>query len=490
VRTWTKCLMLVSAVACGRSVKPIDEGDGGDGGGATAETGGASATSNAGGSAGSSGGKAGSPGKGGSFGKGGMSSASGGTGGTEALGGTAGAGNAPCLIHPSDLAGLSFDVEWTSETPDGLPNPSILHFALAEDGELAGELLAVFGSTGRAVGALPVARDGSRFGSSLWLDESFLVSTISSPGKNTSVEIGSIELCVVDETPRSLLAYGSLNGTTEHDDYYETWEGDFTLEGAIDETAPQWSFPDDLDPLSLPVLAVTEPLRTGGTTILDLEEAQVDLAPIQQAGTIVAFEVPSVLPLGIVVAPLSYATDLAGFGLYANERLLTTFPSPGIQQLDGFESALNVGVMTRVFDADDPALVGGADAIEGSQSLYVPAGLKVVFQLSRPEGAQQLSLDIQPVVEVLDYSGTIHVRAAVVGGQIVTAAQVTVDAPQSGFGAEAGAGGTGSAEPGLERIELPLTEIGPDVLLTIETPYLEASASAIMAGIVDRIQFQ
>jgi hypothetical protein len=494
-RTWLKSVgFVLVVVACGRSTRTIEVPEGGGSGG-TLGSAGADARAGRGGSPpqgkGGSGGRTAVGGGGGGANVGGTVEL-GGSSGEIGAGGTAGTAGAPgenCTVPgEGQLEGLSFQIFWQGALASEVPDPMVLHFTEGES-----TLEAIFGSERQAHRVALSERDSNEYGPSLWVGDSYTISVRTSGLNTTFVRIDTLELCV-DAGGRELVGAGTLTVETEHDDYVDLEESTFQISGSRDATPPEWSSQESSNPLEFPFLYPSEPLATGSEAWLEGADGRViPLVAIETAGTITAYQVGEILPLAAAYPAKAMAKDLLGL-MFRGTRNLTTVADPGLQPLDGFESVLSAIVLSKSsLSNDEVALVTDERVIDGTRSLFIPAGVELLFHLARPEGSTRLSFDVRPIVEYVDNSASIEILAGIVGGPAVVSRTVQVDIPDGaddpGTAGAPGAGGAGSEGLPLERVELELLEPGADVLLSIETPLVEASSNSIMAATVDRLTF-
>jgi hypothetical protein len=104
------------------------------------------------------------------------------------------------------------------------------------------------------------------------------------------------------------------------------------------------------------------------------------------------------------------------------------------------------------------------------------------------------------VPDVVELACSIVVRAGVIGGEEVVTREIPLDrlppeAPlgAGGAGGAGSGGGEGAAGGGtspVQEVELSLSEAGDDILLSIETPFIEESASCIAGALVDRLRVE
>jgi hypothetical protein len=480
-RTWWNAgpLALSAVVACGRSTLEVEDyGIGAFGGRAAAtrvEMGGALPNPP------NLGGRVGSAGAGGRTGKA--------TGGASGRGGTnVGGASMGCLDDPDLLDGLSFNASIANTFEY---DQFTLHF----DRDSRGGLSAVFGSLGQATRERLSVPDTGKYGASLGIDGQFTLLTRGDLGANSVfVWLNDLQLCVA---PGGDAIDGSASVTvhTEHGDQTDEVTGDVRLTGMPDESEPildagaQYS-----DPLDPGVLRVSEPLALGAVAWIDWGDGKpVALAPVQQADTVVAFEFESIPPLDAVGAVSAEATDLAGLML-RDHVIVATVHDPGVQPLDGFESKLAIKTIDAVSpqSGELPSLVSGNAALAGAQSLYVPAGLKVILHFERPAGAASLSLELRPSNEG-NSPTKIVLRAGAVGDKQVLVQEVDVPggiSPNDGSAGAAGAAGAndGAALP-IQRVSFDLPASGSDVLLEIETPYVETTSLEAASVVVDDVTF-
>ncbi len=446
-------------------------------------------TSNAG-SHGADGGRSGAAPRAGRGGTGGSSGhAGGGTSGDGDSGGaTAGSGDTggsglvgpgPCSVEPAELDGLSFDVELSPgddqvfvfhfvDGPDGL------EVVIGSDGYATRSLLDVHAGKLELVGNLEI-RDDSGFGA--WTSDN---------GKY----IENLELCV--EPPRDsagrLRGKGSALVIANADDYEDQWEEPIDFDAGVDTRAPSFPNAMKLYPLEPELIPLSEPVAPGASAMLSEPPASLD--PIVMAGTVVGFRAPIVLPLGLDSAVTASAHDLGGLRLASSLRL-STDADPGVQAQDGFESELHS------IDYGYPAeLVHGSRALEGSASLFLPAGAETVLHLTRPSpSAKLLRLELLPEPFLLQTSANIVVRAGVIGGTkiesfaIPFAADWSLDGSLGAAGA-GGGGGAGAGSADAIAVELELGDAGDDVLVSISTPLIEESSSAVVAAVIDRLRIE
>jgi hypothetical protein len=501
-RWWMQavCAAALVGVACGQSEKKGDA----SGSGGSAGHGGSGATAGRGGSdakAGRGGGGEGGSESGGSSGEGGAAGTTS-TGGSSGSAGTSG----DCVTSTDELDGHSFVISWLDpitglpdDDADALAEPSVFHFEKRDDGALD----LIVGGKGRAFRGALAERDFEPYGPSLGSEDRLTLYSIDAEYRGNHYRAGAevtfteLALCVtaVGGVPAVLVAEGRMHLHAEYDDYSDDEDSSFFLVGALDTTHPSLAPDAELDPLESPLVRATEPLARGASAWIHRDdETVIDLLPVEAAGTAVAFRVPTILPLGFA-APLNVdARDLRGLLLVRTDQL-RTLEDPGIQPLDGFESELRAHVSYRKFGDDgESVIVSGADALEGSQSLFVPPGAKVLLHLERPAGTTRLRFDLRPVAAAEQDEGEIEIRAGVVGGDQVVATSVPVPTiyEDEGIGGAAGAAGAGSgaAQRPIAEIDLELPDAGSDVLLAIEAPLIALSVSLVASAIVDRVRFE
>lgn len=400
-------------------------------------------------------------------------------------GGSGIVGPGPCSVAPEDLDGLSFEVDLSGvDDPSYVPKETVFHFVNGPSG-----LEVVIGSDGYATRSrLDVHADKLELGGGLEIhDDSDERAWTSENG----IFIENLELCV--EPPRDssgrLRGTGSLLVVANGDDYFDQWEDPVDFDVGVDTLAP--SFPTEmrLRPLEPELIPLSEPVALGAEAAVSASPAP-SLDPVVMAGTVVGFRVPIVLPLGFDSAVTASAHDLAGLRLDSSLRV-STDADPGVQAQDGFESELHA------IDYGYPAeLAKGSRALEGSSSLFLPAGADTVLHLTRPSSsAKLLRLELLPEPFLLQTSVNIVVRAGVVGGtniesfSIPFAADWSLEGPLGAAGA-GGAGGAGAGSADAIAVELELRDAGDDVLVSISTPWIEESASAAVAAVIDRLRIE
>lgn len=495
-------LLLFAVGACGRSTRSVPGGESGGVGGTSGTAIGAGKGSRGGGagnpSAAGRGGPATTGGSSGLIDRGGR----GGSSGQTAPGGIGGTSEGDCTTDPQELDGLSFNVTFAGPGQGVSALSAVLHF----DEEDSSSVSVVFGSPGQAYREEPTVRETSDYGRTWSFDGPLTLLVKGNNVPQTTVSLNQLDLCVHGGAQPSLVGSGNLTFDVEHDDYTEGWDSDFTLSAVPDTVPPSWVAPPAaLDPLAFAVLPMAEPLTEDASAWLapDVADAAApSLLPVKRVGTVVGFKIEQVLPLGLTSYTYGTATDLGGLALpellesAEGKSPLATYADPGVQPLDGFESVLKLAtVFKRTLDGndDEPTLVNGADALEGSQSLRIPAGLKVLLHLERPSDATRLSFDLRPVDVSLDYSTSIVIRAGIVGSTHVATREVKLLLADLQSEGEAGAGGAGPDAFPVERVELELlppttaalwTE---DVIVTIETPWIETTDFVAAGAIVDRI---
>ena len=129
--------------------------------------------------------------------------------------------------------------------------------------------------------------------------------------------------------------------------------------------------------------------------------------------------------------------------------------------------------------------------MEGSRSLFVRSGTRVLLHLERPSGATTLHFELRPIVESLGYYLGIMIRAGVVGGREIVTRTVgfsDLDEPEGGGAGEGG--GDATPEQPIQSVELRLAETGSEVLLSIEAPYIERQSLLKVHAIVDQLHFE
>jgi hypothetical protein len=429
--------------------------------------------------------RAGRGGTGGSSGHaGGGTSGDGDSGGATAgsgdTGGSGLVGPGPCSVEPAELDGLSFDVELSP----GDDQAFVFHFVDGPDG-----LEVVIGSDGYATrSTLDVHAGKLELVGNLEIRDDSVGRPWSS---DNGAYIENLELCV--EPPRDssgrLRGQGSLLVIDNGDDYYDEWEEPIDFDAGVDTRAPSFPNAMKLYPLQPELIPLSEPVALGAEATVSAEP-ETSLDPVVMAGTVVGFRAPIVLPLGLDSAVSASAHDLGGLRLVSSLRL-STDADPGIQAQDGFESELHA------IDYGDPSeLVQGRRALEGSASLFVPAGTETVLHLRRPSpSAKLLRLDVLPEPFLLQTSASIVVRAGVIGGTNIESFSIPLEADWSldgplGASGAGGGGGAGAGSADAVAVELELGDPGDDVLVSISTPLIEESSSAVVAAVIDRLRIE
>jgi hypothetical protein len=513
---WLVALGVVVVVSCGGQSTLVREGGGtGGAGGAT-------------GGKGAAGGKGGTGGKGGKGGAGGIGGAqpNGGTGGYVDIGGSAGVGGAgfggdgggrgglggvggtagggfggdgavagfagasDCITDPSAIIGESFNVPLEDASLEGTL-PSVFHF---DQGSGPTGLSLIVGSEGQAWRAT-LSPDGEE----LRLQSGTEIRDLSVSGASWSlsnrVTVKSLALCVHPglDIPPTLDVTGQIHIVRNGDDYLNEWDQNVAVYGIQpDNVAPTLPATTLLDPLVFENIPASEPLRDGATATL-ADNVKTPLDFVAQSDTVVGFRPFDILPLGLDAAIVAQGADLAA-NVLRSMSAVTTKPDPGNQPFDGFESTLHVASYGR--DAE-PSLLTGSAALSGNRSLSVPPRAIAMLHLVRPStSATHLRLDLQTTSDQVYYTGVfITVRAGVVGGSEIKT--VTIPVPQTELidQGQAGGGGLGGDSGGTNlnpvvQVDIALSELGNDVLLEIESVFIESSASVLAGAIVDNVRVE
>jgi hypothetical protein len=400
---------------------------------------------------------------------------SGGTGGTDV----------PCSSDPAEITGLSFTVDLARGSTlccGEIPGPTVFHFE-----QTAGGLEVVIGSKGQASrGSVTPA------GSRLEVESGLMIRDAGAPyiwSMHNGVSVEKLSLCFhpARDSALHLDGRGKLLVVRNGDDYEDQYEASVDFAGAPwDDTPPTLPASQTIDPLEPAAIAVSEPLALGARAALDDTE-QTPLDTVEQAGTVVAFSLTTILPLGFEAHVGTDARDLSGNRLKP-DCVLQTDADPGVQTLDGFESELRV-----VNYGDYPAtLVTGSRALEGSHSLEVPGGGVALMHLVRPTiGAKHVRFDLKPDPRLYDVQASFWVRAGVVNGSEIVTRELPIPYPlPSDAAGAAGAGGSGAPALDVTAVDLTLSESGADILLEITAPFIELSASTDVGAIVDRLRIE
>ena len=442
-------LLLVLAASCGESSSSGHDGDGESG-------------------------RGGSAGFGGSAGRGGSS----GTGGDAGGGGLAD----DCSVDATEIDGQSFQWNLASSQTDNATGAlaSILFFENTSSG-----LEVVVGSEGQAFrGRVGVS------GSKLVLEPNLRLrdSSGSRPwSQDNGIVIEELELCFHpprDSSP-SLDGKGTLRVIQNADDYDDEREEIIDFVAGPDVAAPSLPEGARLHPLKPSLVRASEPLALGGTAWL-IDEPGTALSAVELAQVLVGWRTSSVLPLGVASDVMTNAHDLSGLTLGQSLRL-TTEADPGVQPLDGFESELRVADYTGT-----ATLVGGDQALAGMQSLLV-RGDSVLHIVRPASDANTIRFDLKVVPDVVEIACSIVVRAGVIGGEEIVTHEIPLERllPEAlGAAGAGGEGGAGGATNPVQEVELSLSEAGDDILLSIETPFIEESASCIAGALVDRLRVE
>jgi hypothetical protein len=390
-----------------------------------------------------------------------------GTGGAQQN--VAGAGGDPavddttCSSDPSEISGLAFDVHL--EPLDTTGQYAARDFVFYIDGTTDG-LELVVGSPGQA------ARDGlSALDSELTLEHLRIRNEVKAQFEQpNSLFLEDLRLCVRPE--REALPYlsgtGVLHVVQDINDVSYDYTYEVRVSGESDATNPSWMPQEPVNPLDPTPLDVSEPIGSSPVPDLVLDAPRpMPLEPLAQAGVTVAFTYVGVLPLGVALRPTGAARDLAGNPLEAPlGPVLRTPDDPGILTDGSFDEAAPFAVVERAPGLFfRPEISSGPVVISGGASLRIPAGGEVVLHLSAPPEHRHVKLDLLPVVEQLDLPVDVEVRAGVVGGAVAVRS-IPVGEDASGA---AGAGGS-DAQSGVQAIDIPLSETGEDVLLSIRAP--------------------
>jgi len=376
----------------------------------------------------------------------------------------------PCSVDPTELDGLSFEVELDDDFDDRL---YVFHFVNAPAG-----LEVVIGGDGYAARTWAGVR-----GDKLVIGEPKIADRSADGSSGNGTFIYNLELCV--EPPRDssgrLRGKGALLVVNSYD-YIDEWEKAVEFDAGVDTRPP--SLPDavKLYPLEPTLIPLSEPVALGATAAISGSSAAA-LDAVVMADTVVGFKAPGVLPFGLDSAVTATAHDLIGLRLESNLRV-STDADPGVQAQDGFESELHA------LDYGYPAeLVHGAQVLDGSASLYLPPGANTVLHLTRSSpGAKTLRFDLLPEPFVLPVWADMVVRAGVISGTRIQSLTITVssdDWPVDGTG-----GGAGSAATPPIPVELELSEPGDDIAVSISTPYTDESPSALVGAVIDRLRIE
>jgi hypothetical protein len=398
------------------------------------------------------------------------------------------------------ISGLDSITGVPDAAAEELMRPTLFHFQKRADGALD----LIVGGEGRAFRGAVTEGDWEPYGPSLGSEEQLTLFSTPALYRGNHYQSGAdvtfteLSVCVrePDDSPLALEAEGRVHVHAEYDDYWDDGDAAVSLVGVPDTTPPSFVPNVSFDPLEPPSLRLSEPVALGASAWLYVEDERVvDLAPVDAAGTTVAFRIPTTLPLGFGAMTDAEGRDLEGLGFGSGDEPVSTIDDPGVQPLDGFESELHAHASYRQFGDEGESLVVGAEkALAGSRSLFVPAGAKVLLHLERPAGTTTLHFDIRPVAPPEQSNGAIEIRAGAIGGSEVVATSVPITASfeDEGLGGAAGAAGAGSSsdQRPIEHVELALPEAGPDVILTIEAPFVELSFSLIASAIVDGIGFE
>ncbi|HEV8550238.1 MAG TPA: hypothetical protein VGQ57_14440 [Polyangiaceae bacterium] len=455
-------------------------------------------------------GRGGRLGSGGTAARGGSSGlgAGGGLGGTTNPGGTGGiagsdggrsgedtGGARDCVTDREKLAGTSFEAVLSGASTDEnhwgqtVERSLLVHFTGASF-DNADKV--VFGMVGQAVSQELIIDDSSEFGTAIVFPDPFLLTSGPTRLGEPVLNVYDLDLCV-DPSLESIEGSGGLTVYTEYDDYDDQWPADFRLKGVRDVTAPTFATaPADVDPLDPPTLPMSEPLALGAVAWLDWgDPAATQLDPVKQADTVVAFEVPVIPPLGANATLSALALDLAEHPV-AQTAAFATVADPGVQALDGFESTLTVATLSsdELIGSPQPTLITSSDVISGAQSLRLPAGVKVLFHLRGPGTGGTLSFKLRPHNEGT-VATNIVVRAGVVRDSDVYSTSLAVPAPIVLDDAAAGAAGAAATDQlPIQTVSVDLNPGDTDVLLTIQTPYVETVVLDAASAVVDDLELR
>ena len=392
-------------------------------------------------------------------------------GGSGANDGGSGLVASPCSVEPTELDGLSFEVELDDDLEDRL---YVFHFVSAPAG-----LEVVIGSDGYAVRTWLGVR-----GDKLVIGEPKIADRSDDGFSGNGTFIYNLELCV--EPPRDssgrLRGKGALLVVASSYGYLDEWEKPVDFDASVDTRPP--SLPDavKLSPLEPALIPLSEPVALGAAAAIS-GSSPASLDAVVMVGTVVGFKAPGVLPFGLDSAVTATAQDLIGLRLESNLRV-STEADPGVQAQDGFESELHA------LDYGYPAeLVHGAQVLDGSASLYLPPGADTVLHLTRSSpGAKTLRFDFLPDPFVLHVWTNIVVRAGVISGTRIQSLTIPVSSNDWHF--DGAGGGAGSAATAPIAVQLELSEPGDDIVVSISTPYVEESESGLVGAVIDRLRIE
>lgn len=419
---------------------------------------------------------------------------------TMQTGGAGAGGTFACSTDWTAAVGLAFDVvlKETDAEHRAEYRDFVFAFETAEHG-----VDVVVGSPGQAFRRSLSVQDGALvLGSELRISDAG-PNEPGSPSHN-GIFLEELSLCVTAPTGAraTLEGAGRLRVVADGDDYDRRWESTFTLHGALDETRPAWTHLEPLDPLNPETLTLSEPLELGAMGSLDDGGGPITLVPATAAGTVTGFDMPVVLPLGFRGAVTSTSRDLAGNRVDAEDFTLETPADPGLQAQDGFESELHASSITapRVpASPNDAILVSGGQALAGTQSVLIDAGSIVFFRLKRPPASSgHVRLLVKPLVDAADRKGSIVVRAGAPTEAGVVSQEIPVELLEgdlgmggaSGTGNAGGAGGAGAGCDcdGVTEVDLVVPGESDEIVVSIETPFIELSASSIARAIIDDLR--
>jgi len=275
------------------------------------------------------------------------------------------------------------------------------------------------------------------------------------------------------------------------DDTSSSTSSDVEIEGGPDDRLSALASKRVVEPLAKVWLPMDKPLEPAASARLTPAAGPaLNLAPVAMADVVVGFETNHVLPLGSLWTLSFEGVDVGSVGT-PTDVPIQVVKDFGVLAPDGFETGSMDGVYWHPHEYQSPSVVtdyaeGEVGPIAGTRMLQIPAGLRTVLRVKRLPEHTGVSMDVRAVNEcgsVLDF-GALDVTWAVVG---TSERQVHHVVPTEVQPLPHGYAGRDAGVSEVQRLWLPLTGSGEDVLIAIEGDGYKGSGCSSVLALVDEV---